>query len=94
VVAPPDLAELSRTIALADLYISGSTGPLHIAGALDRPTAAFYPGHRSGCALRWQTLNSAEHRLAFSPPAGGDPTDVSRTDVAAAAREISVRFLR
>lgn len=88
------LAELSRYLQLADLFISGSTGPLHIAAALDRPTAAFYPRHRSGSPLRWQTLNAAEKRLVFVPPADADEKDVASIDIAAAARAISEHLLK
>jgi ADP-heptose:LPS heptosyltransferase len=82
------LAEFARTLQLADLFISGSTGPLHIAGALDRPTAAFYPGHRSATPLRWQTLNSPSRRLAFTPPAGIAEREVANIDIKAAAQTI------
>lgn len=82
------LAEFARTLQLADLFISGSTGPLHIAGALDRPTAAFYPGHRSATPLRWQTLNSPSRRLAFTPPAGIAEREVANIDIEAAAQAI------
>lgn len=82
------LAEFAHTLQLADLFISGSTGPLHIAGALDRPTAAFYPGHRSATPLRWQTLNSPSRRLAFTPPAGLAEREVANIDIVAAAQTI------
>ncbi|MBF0470344.1 MAG: glycosyltransferase family 9 protein [Gammaproteobacteria bacterium] len=62
------LIPFARTLQLADLFISGSTGPLHIAGALNISTAAFYPRHRSATPLRWQTLNAPERRLVFTPP--------------------------
>ncbi|MDR2877697.1 MAG: glycosyltransferase family 9 protein, partial [Chromatiales bacterium] len=62
------LARFAMHIAYADLFIAGSTGPLHIAGALNINTAAFYPRRRSATALRWQTINTPEHRLVFSPP--------------------------
>ncbi|MGE0081408.1 MAG: glycosyltransferase family 9 protein [Thiohalomonadaceae bacterium] len=94
VLAPTGLREFARLIACADLWISGSTGPLHIAGALDVPTAAFYPRHRSATALRWQTLNSPERRLAFSPPENADERAMDAIDLAVAAAEISRRFLR
>ena len=61
------LQQFARFISTCDLFISGSTGPLHIAGALNVPTAAFYPARRSATALRWQTLNDAGKRIAFSP---------------------------
>lgn len=60
------LVNFSKFIAVCDLFISGSTGPLHIAGALNVPTAAFYPARQSATALRWQTLNEESRRLAFS----------------------------
>ncbi len=87
------LDEFCQTLALADLFISGSTGPLHIAGALNRPTAAFYPRHRSATPLRWQTLNAPEMRLAFTPPEGSEAADVQQIDIASAAYEISCHFL-
>ncbi len=87
------LRDFARHIQFADLFISGSTGPLHIAGALDRPTAAFYPTRRSATALRWQTLNSEGRRLAFSPPPGEAATEMLQIDLASAAEEIIHTFL-
>jgi len=87
------LAEFARTVALADVVVGGSTGPLHLAGALDRPTAVFYPRTRAGSSLRWRTLNREEHRLAFEPPERVRPEDVAAIDVVQAADEISRRFL-
>lgn len=87
------LQRFARHIQFADLFISGSTGPLHIAGALDRPTAAFYTRRRSATALRWQTLNSPGRRLAFPPPEGAPEEDMSAVDVIAAAEMISRTFL-
>jgi ADP-heptose:LPS heptosyltransferase len=87
------LVAFSQVLALANLFISGSTGPLHIAGALDVPTVAFYPRRRSSTALRWQTTNRAENRLAFSPPASADEQDMRSINVANAAQEASLQFL-
>lgn len=87
------LLRFAHYIAGADLFISGSTGPLHIAGALDVPTAAFYPRRRSSTALRWQTLNSASNRLAFSPPDSADESALDTIDVVTAAKEVGARFL-
>ena len=60
------LPEFSKNLSIASLFISGSTGTLHIAGALDVPTAAFYPKRRSATHLRWKTLNSPSRCIAFS----------------------------
>jgi ADP-heptose:LPS heptosyltransferase len=87
------LQHFARHIAFADLFISGSTGPLHIAGALDRRTAAFYTRRRSATALRWQTINHDTHRLAFSPPENAQEEDMSSIDISTAARDISRQFL-
>lgn len=88
------LANFAKHIAFADLFISGSTGPLHIAGALNVPTAAFYTRRRSATPLRWQTLNTPDRRLAFTPPETADEMDMSQIDIVQAAREISKKFLR
>lgn len=83
------LDDFALSLAAADLFIAGSTGPLHIAGCLDRPTAGFYPARRSATPLRWQTCNAQAHRLAFSPPDGADETDMSSIDLKAAAESIA-----
>ncbi|GGB03730.1 glycosyltransferase family 9 protein [Agarivorans gilvus] len=64
------LKTFCEVLACADLFIAGSTGPLHIAGALDVPTVGFFPSRRSATPLRWRPLNSEGRHIAFSPPAG------------------------
>lgn len=87
------LVHFSKTIQLCELFISGSTGPLHIAGALNRPTAAFYQRRRSATPLRWQTLNTEDKRLAFTPPENAAESDMSKVDIINAANEINKKFL-
>lgn len=82
------LISFSKHIQMSSLFISGSTGPLHIAGALDVPTAAFYQRLRSATPLRWQTLNSSKNRLAFTPPENANETDMQKIDTSKAAQEI------
>ncbi|MCL5424885.1 MAG: glycosyltransferase family 9 protein [Gammaproteobacteria bacterium] len=76
-------------LAGVDMLIAGSTGPLHIAGCLNIATAGFYPAKRSATPLRWQTCNSAEKRLAFSPPTNAGQQDMAAIDIDAAAQQIS-----
>lgn len=83
------LADFALTLAAAQLFISGSTGPLHIAGCLNIATAGFYPARRSATPLRWQTCNRAAHRLAFHPPVGAGEQDMASIDLTGAAEEIS-----
>lgn len=87
------LIKFSKFIQLCDIFISASTGPLHIAGALDRPTAAFYQRRRSATPLRWQTLNSENRRLAFTPPETAGESDMSKIDIIDAAKKINKAYL-
>jgi len=79
------LTRFVHHIAFADIFISGSTGPLHVAGALNRPTCGFYTNRRSATSLRWQTLSTDDRRLAFSPPSDADPEDMNKVDLDRAA---------
>jgi len=88
------LVVFAKRVQFAALFISGSTGPLHIAGALNRPTAAFYPRRRSSTALRWQTMNEPDKRLAFMPPDEAEEGDMAAIDVEKATIEIGDRFLK
>jgi len=90
-IARPEggLEGMVERLAFADLFISGSTGPLHVAAALDRPTAAFYPRHRSATPLRWQTLNHPAKRLTFIPPPHAKADQVSAIEVVKAATRIN-----
>ncbi len=87
------LPTFAKHIAFTDLFISGSTGPLHIAGALNCKTAAFYTRRRSATALRWQTCNSDEHRLTFSTAIDAEAEDMSSIDIKAAAHAINRHFM-
>lgn len=83
------IIEFCKFIFLCDLFISGSTGPLHIAGALNVRTATFYPSHRSATALRWQTINDDSRRLAIT----AENNDMSSIDTHIVARNI-IDFLQ
>lgn len=86
------LAEFALTLAAANGMIAGSTGPLHIAGCLNIATLGFYPAKRSATSLRWQTCNSSDKRLAFSPPASenaGQATNMELVDIDAAASALA-----
>ena len=74
------LVDAACSIACADLFIAGSTGPLHIAAAIDVPTVGFFPSKRSATPLRWQPINSQGNHIAFCPPPAEDK--VSQEDMA------------
>ena len=88
------LVNFAKIISLCDLFISGSTGPLHIAGALDRPTAAFYQRRRSATPLRWQTLNTKDRRLAFTPPESAGESDMQKIDMSEVATKINKTYFK
>ncbi len=92
-VSEDGLLAFAKHLQFAHAFISGSTGPLHLAAALGVPTAAFYPRRRSSTALRWQTVNPEKERLAFSPPANAGESDMTRVDIRAAAADIGKRLL-
>lgn len=78
------LVDFSCSIACADLFIAGSTGPLHIAAAIDVPTVGFFPSKRSATPLRWQPINSQGNYIAFCPPQADDTAsqeDMVRIDI-------------
>tara|TARA_B100001057_G_C22780616_1_gene923506 strand:+ start:192 stop:1142 length:951 start_codon:yes stop_codon:yes gene_type:complete len=60
-----DLKEMFKNISKCDVFISGSTGPLHVAGALNIKTVGFYPAKKSSTSLRWDTINNQNNKLFF-----------------------------
>jgi len=84
------IVEFSKILCISDLFISGSTGPLHLVAAANKNTAAFYPAHRSATLLRWQTVNTETHRLSFTHDTNKDMSSINAKD---AARKISDKFL-
>lgn len=64
------LVDFAHSLACADLFIAGSTGPLHLSGALNVPTVGFYPSRRSALPIRWRPINDADKHIAFCPPTG------------------------
>ena len=85
------LVDFTCSIACAGGFISGSTGPLHIAAALDIPTIGFFPAKRSATPLRWQPINSSGRHLSFAPPTDTDKdiaSDMSKIEMAAIAPDI------
>ena len=82
------LVNFSKRISFCDLFISGSTGPLHIAGALNVCTAAFYPTRRSATSLRWETMNQKNKRLSFSPTKAEKNSDMNKINIETCAEKI------
>ncbi len=59
------LMELAAIIAGGRVFVSGSTGPMHIAASVGTPTVSFFPPTRSGSPKRWRPLG--EHSEIVLP---------------------------
>ena len=64
--ARDNISYMLNNISLCDIFIAGSTGPLHIAGALNKKTIGFYPSKKSSTSLRWETINNFNNKLNFT----------------------------
>jgi heptosyltransferase III len=60
-----DLKELTALISRSFLFISNSTGPIHIAAALDKYTIGFYPKILACSPVRWGPYS--EKAVIFQP---------------------------
>ena len=66
IIKPTDqLMQMFSNINECDLFISGSTGPLHVAGSLNKKTVGFYPSKKSSTSHRWRTINEESNKLSF-----------------------------
>ncbi len=61
-----NLIEMFNNINKSDIFIAGSTGPLHVAAALGKKTVGFYPSKTSSTSLRWSTINPKHRKLSFT----------------------------
>ena len=71
-----ELRELASVIANSKLMISNSTGPLHIASALNIPTLSFYPLYPIvTSAKRWGPYSNSKNNIILTPPQETDPLE-------------------
>ena len=60
------LLDLAAVIAEACIFVSGSTGPMHLASAVGTPTASFFSPARSCSPRRWAPIGAT--RKIIMPP--------------------------
>jgi len=89
---PRDSRVLPNTSSLPMLSSAARPGRCTSPGTRPPDSRVLHPSALSH-ALRWQTLNSTDRRLAFSPPENAAPEDMSMVNVAGAAKIISRTFL-
>ena len=78
--------EMYKNINSCDLFIAGSTGPLHVAASLNKKTVGFYPSKQSSTLVRWDTINDRKNKLTYSDT--GDDKNFIKVDLKKIANEI------
>jgi lipopolysaccharide heptosyltransferase II len=63
-----NLSEIICLISLSEIFISNSTGPIHIAAALGKSTVGFYPKIRACSPQRWGPYT--QKKVIFTPEIG------------------------
>lgn len=88
------LVDFAYVLSCADLFIASSTGPLHLAAALNTLTVGFFPSKRSASSLRWQPINQLDYHLSFSPDSHhSEKTEMQSIDIISVTEKI-LFFLR
>lgn len=72
------LRELLILTDHTDLFISNSTGPIHIAGALNKSIIGFYPNEKHLSEVRWGPLGNKN--IIIKPDEDSDDMSEIRTD--------------
>lgn len=71
------LKELAALIRFSQLFVSNSTGPLHVAAALGVPVIGLYPQHTPMSARRWGPYT--DRKAVFTPQKPLDCADCTGT---------------
>jgi ADP-heptose:LPS heptosyltransferase len=68
------LMEFTKFIASSKLFISTSTGPMHLAGMTNTPTLSFFGANLFASAKRWGTISDKElqHNFTVGAEYGGE----------------------
>jgi ADP-heptose:LPS heptosyltransferase len=80
------LSELKVLIYKSKLFVSNSTGPIHIAGALNKNIIGFYPHHLPAGKTRWQPLSN--NAVIFEPENEDDMGTIKIEKVMQATRNL------
>ena len=73
------------------MYLLESTGPLHVAAALNKKTVGFYPSKLSSIIRRWDTINLDSNKLSFTDI--GADKEYIKVDLSNAVNMIRANFL-
>lgn len=61
--------ELTSFISTSKMFVSTSTGPMHLAGLTNTPTFSFFGANLFASAKRWSTISDIEIQNNFEVPA-------------------------
>jgi len=79
------LRELMILTDKSSLFISNSTGPIHIAGALNKNIIGFYPNSAPMNATRWRPLS--DNARVITPASGDDMSSIGIEEISALISE-------
>jgi heptosyltransferase-3 len=83
-----DLRELAAFIGMSSLFISNSTGPIHVAAALGTPVVGLYPWQTAMSARRWGPYT--DRKIVFTPREPADCPECDGQSVCACMETISL----
>ncbi len=85
------LSELKVLIYKSKLFVSNSTGPIHIAGALNKNIIGFYPKLLPASKTRWQPLS--KNTVILEPESNSENSDDMGTIKVESVMEATRKFL-
>jgi len=71
------LFEFCRFLAESRLFVSTSTGPMHLAGAVNTPTVSFFGNSLFASSRRWATISAPQRQRNFMIGADYSPDQVA-----------------
>jgi len=80
------LSELKTLISKSNLFLSNSTGPIHIAGALNKNIIGFYPHHLPANKNRWKPLS--KNAIILEPETADDMNSIITESIINAAKTL------
>ncbi len=82
------LTEFIALLSRADIFISNSTGPIHLSAAVGTPVVGIYPNNKPMSPGRWAPLT--ERKIILTPKDGSDDVaSIPATDVVRSILELT-----
>jgi len=74
----------------SELFISNSTGPIHLAGALNKKIIGFYPNEKPMSDTRWGPLGN--NVIIIKPDTGSDDmSKISASEIMNASKKLLIK---